>query len=62
MEKPLPELMTPGEVGAKFRVSPKTVSRWARQGLLPEVLTPGGHRRYRRGDVETLWKKANPEQ
>lgn len=29
-----------------------TIARWARDGLLkPAVHTPGGHRRYRRGEV-----------
>jgi MerR HTH family regulatory protein len=29
-----------------------TIARWARDGLLKSpVLTPGGHRRYRRADV-----------
>jgi DNA-binding transcriptional MerR regulator len=29
-----------------LQVSPKTIARWARQGLLPYQRTPGGHRRY----------------
>lgn len=46
-----PELLTPAEVGALFRVSPKTVSRWAMSGRLPAIRTLGGHRRFRREDV-----------
>ena len=34
------------EVAAILQVSPKTISRWARQGLLPCQRTLGGHRRY----------------
>ena len=34
------------EVAAILQVSPKTVARWARQGLLPCQRTLGGHRRY----------------
>ena len=34
------------EVAAILQVSPKTVSRWAQQGLLPYQRTLGGHRRY----------------
>lgn len=34
-----------------FRVSPKTVGRWSREGRLDCLRTPGGHRRFRRGDV-----------
>lgn len=49
---PTPDLMTPVEVAAAFRVSPRTVTRWAKAGLLPSVRTLGGHRRFRRADVE----------
>jgi len=33
-------------VAAILQVSPKTVARWAQQGLLPYQHTLGGHRRY----------------
>jgi excisionase family DNA binding protein len=29
-----------------LRVSPKTVSRWAKEGKIPHVMTLGGHRRF----------------
>lgn len=46
------ELLTPSEVAAYLKVDPKTVTRWAQRGWLPDaVRTLGGHRRYRRGDV-----------
>jgi excisionase family DNA binding protein len=47
-----PELLTPKEVGQMLRVDPKTVTRWARAGKLPAIKTVGGHRRFRRSDVE----------
>jgi excisionase family DNA binding protein len=34
------------QVAAILQVSPKTVVRWAQQGLLPCQRTLGGHRRY----------------
>ena len=34
------------EVATIFQVSPKTIARWAQQGLLPYQRTLGGHRRY----------------
>jgi len=34
------------QVAAILQVSPKTISRWAQQGLLPYQRTLGGHRRY----------------
>jgi excisionase family DNA binding protein len=46
------ELLTPSEVGQMLRVNPKTVTRWARAGKLPAIKTTGGHRRFRRSDVE----------
>jgi excisionase family DNA binding protein len=46
--------MTPSEVARIFRVDPKTVSRWAARGVLPSTRTLGGHRRFRRSDVEAL--------
>jgi len=33
-------------VAAILQVSPKTIARWAQQGLLPYQRTLGGHRRY----------------
>jgi excisionase family DNA binding protein len=34
-----------------FRVDPKTVTRWARDGKLTSIRTLGGHRRYREAEV-----------
>ncbi len=46
-------LLTPAEVASLFRVSPKTVTRWARSGKLNAMKTLGGHRRFRAGEVRT---------
>lgn len=35
-----------GEVSRLFGVSPSTVTRWARVGLLKAARTPGGHYRF----------------
>ena len=51
------QLLTPAEVAALLYVDPKTVSRWARAGRIPSVRTPGGHRRFRRSDVQALVQK-----
>jgi excisionase family DNA binding protein len=37
-----------------FRVDPKTVTRWAKAGKLTAIRTLGGHRRYRRSEVQAL--------
>ena len=47
-------LLTPGEVAARFRVDPKTVTRWANAGKLSAVRTLGGHRRFYEGEVRSL--------
>jgi excisionase family DNA binding protein len=51
-------LMTPGEVASLFRVHVSTVARWATEGRLRAIVTPGGHRRYRREDVEELYGRS----
>ena len=47
-------LLTPAETAERFRVDPKTVTRWAKAGKLHEVRTPGGHRRYFENEVNAL--------
>ena len=47
-------LLTPAEVAKLFRVDPKTVTRWAKAGKLTAIRTLGGHRRYRRSEVQSL--------
>ena len=42
----------PGEVAELFRVDPKTVTRWAKQGRPPAIRTLGGHHRFRWSDIE----------
>ncbi|MDZ7732186.1 MAG: BldC family transcriptional regulator [Acidimicrobiia bacterium] len=46
--------MTAGEVARAFAVDPSTVARWADSGKIASIRTPGGHRRFRRSDVEAL--------
>jgi excisionase family DNA binding protein len=46
------ELLTPAEVAVLFRVNPKTVTRWARSGKISAIRTLGGHRRFRRDEIE----------
>lgn len=47
-------LLTPAEVAAKFKVDPKTVTRWAKAGKLTSIRTLGGHRRYKLSEVNAL--------
>ena len=46
------DYLTPNEVAVMLRVATVTVRSWATKGLLRAVLTPGGHRRFLRKDVE----------
>jgi excisionase family DNA binding protein len=48
------ELYTPAEVAHLFRVDPRTVARWGREGSLASVRTLGGHRRYSAAQVNGM--------
>ncbi len=52
MEVQKDDLLTPAEVAKRFRVDPKTVTRWAKAGKLSSIRTLGGHRRYRKEEVD----------
>jgi excisionase family DNA binding protein len=54
------KLMTPGEVARLFRVNPRTVTRWARKGRIPSVLTPGGHHRFDELEIRALFRESKP--
>jgi excisionase family DNA binding protein len=57
------DLLKPREVADLLGVSPATVGRWARDGVLkPAAYTPGGQRRYRRGDLPGPAAQEPPEQ
>ena len=45
------------EVAEILRVSPKTVSRWAKDGKLPHLITLGGHRRFPLHEIEALARR-----
>ena len=48
------ELLTPQEVAQMFRVDPKTVTRWAKDGKISCLRTLGGVRRYRAKEIRAL--------
>jgi excisionase family DNA binding protein len=45
-----------GEAAAELGVSLNTLRRWSDAGRLTCYRSPGGHRRYRRADVEALMR------
>ena len=49
-----PSYLHPAEVADLLHVSPKTVSRWAKEGRLPFLKTLGGHRRYPEAEIREL--------
>lgn len=52
---PPDELLTPGQAAALIGIDRDTLGAWARRKVLPFQRTrPGGHRRYKRKDVEAL--------
>ena len=46
-----PSYLHTAEVADILHVSPKTVSRWAKEGKLPFLKTLGGHRRYPAAEI-----------
>jgi excisionase family DNA binding protein len=56
-----PPHLYPAEVAALLHVSPKTVSRWAKEGRLPYLRTLGGHRRYPEQAIRELMSRLGEE-
>jgi len=50
-------VLTPQQVAELLMVSPVTVRQWAQKGELKALITPGGHRRFRLGDVERFGRQ-----
>lgn len=48
------EYLKTAEVADLLHVSPKTVTRWAKDGRLPHSRTLGGHRRFPAGSIRKL--------
>ena len=48
------DYLTPGEVARSLHVSPKTIVRWANEGRIKYTTTLGGHRRFRREDIDQV--------
>jgi excisionase family DNA binding protein len=49
-----PTYLHTAQVARLLHVSPKTVSRWAKEGRLPYRKTLGGHRRYPEAEIRAL--------
>ena len=56
-----PSYLRAAEVADLLHVSPKTVSRWAKEGKLPFLKTLGGHRRYPEAEIRELAEELREE-
>ncbi len=54
MERKVAEYLKTAEVAEILHVSPKTVTRWAKDGKLPHSRTLGGHRRFPAEAIQKL--------
>ncbi|MGH3008770.1 MAG: response regulator [Gaiellaceae bacterium] len=55
-----PEWLTLGQAARFLGVAQSTIRKWSDHGRVPTFYTPGGHRRYRRGDLETFLARSGP--
>ncbi len=55
-----PEWMTLGQAAKYLGVAQSTIRKWSDEGKLPAFYTPGGHRRYRRGDLDAFLERSGP--
>lgn len=53
------DLLTPAEAARLLGVTPNTVTRWSRAGKVSAIQTMGGHRRFRRSEVERVLRESN---
>jgi excisionase family DNA binding protein len=54
------EWLTLGQAARFLGVAQSTIRKWSDQGRVPAFYTPGGHRRYRRADLETFVDRSGP--
>jgi excisionase family DNA binding protein len=57
-----PAFLSRRKVADLFGVSVSTVTRWARQGLLKTLRTPGGHYRFPAEETRRAAARATPEE
>ena len=55
-----PEWLTLGQAAKYLGVAQSTIRKWSDQGRVPAFYTPGGHRRYRRGDLDNFLNRSGP--
>ena len=55
-----PDWLTLGQAAKFLGVAQSTIRKWSDVGKLPAFYTPGGHRRYRRTDLDTFLERSGP--
>jgi excisionase family DNA binding protein len=55
-----PDWMTLGQAAKFLGVAQSTIRKWSDLGRVPAFYTPGGHRRYRRSDLEDFIASSGP--
>jgi len=55
-----PDWLTLGQAAKFLGVAQSTIRKWSDQGRVPAFYTPGGHRRYRRRDLEAFLERSGP--
>ena len=52
--------LTLGQAAKFLGVAQSTIRKWSDLGRVPAFYTPGGHRRYKRGDLEAFLERSGP--
>jgi excisionase family DNA binding protein len=55
-----PDWLTLGQAATFLGVAQSTIRKWSDLGRVPAFYTPGGHRRYRRGDLQAFIDRSGP--
>ena len=55
-----PAFLSPGEATRRTGLSADTLARYAAEGRIVAIRTPGGHRRYGTESIESLIAEATP--
>ena len=55
-----PDWLTLAQAAKYLGVAQSTIRKWSDQGRVPAFYTPGGHRRYRRGDLDSFLERSGP--
>ena len=55
-----PDWLTLGQAAKYLGVAQSTIRKWSDVGKVPAFYTPGGHRRYRRSDLDAFLERSGP--